>query len=149
MAHVTKRRVMAGQVAAGRFGAGVEAVILNRPRASIDAYARHPSSGRSFRRSIGSYRFKFLAVALHVLGEHERELAEIKMAQEYTPGVLAFLEDEAKALAALGRLPEVMRVIDRSLSIGPPAGWQLFTPGHLMENPRESPNGQPWHRARD
>lgn len=48
--------------------------------------------------------------------------------------MLAFVEDEAKALAALGRLSDVTRVIDRSLSIGPRAGWDQFTPGRLMEH---------------
>lgn len=110
------------------------AVMLNRPRAAIDAYARQPSGTRSLRHSIGSYRFGALTAALHLLGEHQRELAEIKVAQKYAPGVLAFLENEAKALAALGRLPELMRVIDRSLSIGPTAGWGLHTPGRLMEH---------------
>ena len=110
------------------------AVTLNRPRAAIDAYARQPSGTRSLRHSIGSYRFGTLTAALHLLGEHERELAEIKVAQKYAPGVLAFLENEAKALAALGRLPELMRVIDRSLSLGPTAGWRLHTPGRLMEH---------------
>lgn len=110
-----------------------QAVMLNRPRAAIDAYARRPAGYRSLRHSIGSYRFEFLTQALHMMGEHDRELAEVRGAQRYAPGVLPFVANEAKALAALGRVSEVTRVIDRSLSIGPTAGWTEYTPGVLME----------------
>lgn len=105
---------------------------LNRPRAAIDAFARRPSSERSLRHSIGGYRLNLLATALHMIGEYERELEEVRLAQEYAPGVLTFLLAEARALTALGRVADATRVIDRSLSTAPTAGWES-TPGRVME----------------
>lgn len=107
-------------------------LVLNRPWAAIDAFARRPSSERSLRHSIGGYRLNLLATALHMIGAYERELEEVRLAQEYAPGVLSFLLAEARALTALGRVSDATRVIDRSLSVAPTAGWQI-TPGRVME----------------
>jgi DNA-binding winged helix-turn-helix (wHTH) protein/tetratricopeptide (TPR) repeat protein len=102
---------------------------LNRPRAAVETYDKLPSSPRSLRNSVGAYRFRPFTSALHVLGEYERELSEARRAQRYAPGVLAFAMTEVRALAALGRLDEVRRAIDTSLSITPTSG----TAGGIME----------------
>lgn len=105
----------------------MEALILNRPQVAIDAFERLPLDERYLR--FNAWRLAALAIALHHLGDHERELAEARRAQGYDPGNLRFLTSEARALAALGRIDELGRVVDRSLSL--PSGFR--SPGDLME----------------
>jgi tetratricopeptide (TPR) repeat protein len=108
-------------------------VLANRPQAALDTYNRHQFAARSLRHSIGTYRHYYHSHALHMLGAYERELQQIRLAQEYAPGVLRFVEAEARALVALGRLGEAHSVIDRSQTMAPVAGWS-YTPGEVMEH---------------
>jgi tetratricopeptide (TPR) repeat protein len=110
-----------------------ESVALNRPRLAVETFDKLPSSERTLRHSIGSYRIHFLAMALHMMGEYDRELAEVTRAQRYAPGVLRFLEAEVRPLAARGRVADLTRVIDRSLATGPTAG-AIGTPGVVMQS---------------
>ena len=109
-----------------------QAVALNRPALAVQTFDRVPSVDRSLRHSIGVYRTIIVMQALHMLGNYERELEESKRAQEYAPGVHLFLMAEARALAALGRVAEVTRVSERSLSTGPVAGAR-HDAGRVME----------------
>ena len=60
-----------------------------------------------------------------------RELQQAKLAEQYGPETLQFLESEARALAALGRVADVARVIDRCLaSTAEPRPGGL--PGQIM-----------------
>lgn len=97
-------------------------VIRNRPRAAVEAHDRLRSDVRTLRYSIGTWRMDFLTRALHLLGEHERELAESHRGQQYAPGWLLFMESEVRALAALGRLEDLYGVVDRSLAIPASSG---------------------------
>jgi tetratricopeptide (TPR) repeat protein len=109
-----------------------QSVALSRPRLAVDTFDKLPSSERSLRHGIGSHRIRFLAIALHMMGDYDRELEEVRRAQEYAPGVLMFLEAEVRVLAARGRVADLTRVIDRSLATGPTAG-AVGTPGVVME----------------
>jgi len=104
-------------------------MVLNRPRAAVEAHDRLPTSARSLRHSIGTYRLTVLAQALHLLGDHDRELRESRLAQQYAPGVLGLASAETRALVALGRFDELERVIDQSLATAPVAG----SPARVME----------------
>ena len=108
------------------------AVGVNRPGAAVEAYDRGRSYERTFRHSIGTLRHLFVIHALHILGEHARELQQVELAHQYAPGDPHFLELEARALVALGRVADVSGVIDRTLSITPPAAPD-HTPGEVME----------------
>ena len=110
-----------------------KSVSTNRLRAALDTYSRHNFSERTLRHSIGTFRHHCLQDALHLLGEYDRELQQADLAQRYAPGVLRFLQTEARALVALGRVADVHRPIDRSLSLAAAAGPPL-TPGAVMEN---------------
>jgi DNA-binding winged helix-turn-helix (wHTH) protein/tetratricopeptide (TPR) repeat protein/TolB-like protein len=107
-------------------------VNANRPRAAVRAYDRRPVSEPTFRHGIGYLREARVLDALHLLGEHERELRQVAMAQQHYPGEVRLLELEARALAALGRVAGVRGVIDRSLSLTPQSGIP-HTPGEVME----------------
>jgi predicted Zn-dependent protease len=89
----------------------------NRPRDAVEAYDRLSVDVHTLRHSIGAWRVRLVTRALHQLGEHERELAESRDGQRQTPGKLFFVQAEVRALAALGRLDELERVADRSLTI--------------------------------
>ncbi len=70
--------------------------------------------------------------ALHLLGEYGRERQHAELAQQHAPGALEFLAAEARALVGLGRVADVHRAIDQSLSITAGAGPQ-YTPGDVIE----------------
>jgi len=53
--------------------------------------------------------------ALHMVGNHSRELVEARRAREIYPDRLMMLRHELQALAALGRIDEVERGLDESL----------------------------------
>jgi tetratricopeptide (TPR) repeat protein len=71
-----------------------------------------------------------LAWAHHVLGEHDAELAASRRAREMYPEWFFARTMEAQALAALGQLEELERVIEESKSVTP--GGAGATPGALM-----------------
>jgi TolB-like protein len=92
---------------------------------------------RSHRRA-ASY-FWNLTHMLHDLGEHERELAEARRGRRLYPRLSWLQEQEAYALAALGRLDEMERVVTERLSLASAGqrGWlflclglELRTHGH-------------------
>jgi hypothetical protein len=58
-----------------------------------------------------------IASAHHVLGEHDRELEQIRAVAAVIPNPIAVLDLEVRALAAAGRLNDVEKVLDHSLSV--------------------------------
>jgi DNA-binding SARP family transcriptional activator/TolB-like protein len=64
------------------------------------------------------YRWKILTASLHFLGEHEEELKQARQGKEERPGRLSLFEQEATALAALGRLDELDDAIEEGLRLG-------------------------------
>ena len=107
----------------------LKSVSANRPRAALDAYGRSRFSERTLRHSIGTFRHHLAQDALHLLGEYEGELRQTELAQRYAPGVLRFLQTEARALVALGRVADVPR----------PDRPEPFTRGHGR------PAADTWH----
>ena len=111
------------------FNIVAQSLSQNRPREARDAYDRLPSDMRTLRHSIGTWRLEALTRALHLLGEHERELEESRRGQLSAPGMLGFIRLEVRALSALGRIDEVQAVAGRSLSIPATSG----TGGQVLE----------------
>lgn len=109
-----------------------QAVALNRPTLAVQTFEKIPTFGRSLRHSIGTYRTIPITAAFHLLGAYDRELQEARRAQEYAPGVHLLLAVEARALAAQGRVADVIRVIERSLATGPTLGLTRSA-GFVME----------------
>jgi len=93
------------------------AVMLNRPKVAVEAYDRLPPSSRNLEHSTDTWRLAILAMALHLLGDHRRELEESRLALGYAPGNMGLVVAEARALAALGRVDELTRLIDESTTI--------------------------------
>jgi len=113
------------------FYRGVEAVFANHPREAAEALTR-PLDWKPLvtqAQAWGFWYFRYLATAFHVLGEHERELAEARRGIAIYPDELYLRACEVRALASLGRLEDVDRVIAGSLAL--PS--RFATPGGVME----------------
>jgi DNA-binding SARP family transcriptional activator/TolB-like protein len=108
-------------------GHAAQAVWANRPREAADALRRlDPKLGLV----PGHAREDFLTVARHMLGEHRLELQGARQARLQHPE-LRTVAREVRALAALGRVDEVERLLRESLSLPPHAGW---TSGEVLRN---------------
>ena len=94
--------------------AGVEALRSNHPLETIEAL-----EDLSFEEGPKRYLLYFnwirLIEALHVVGEHERELREARRARESYPDRQVTLLNELRALSGTGNVAEVERRIDESL----------------------------------
>jgi DNA-binding SARP family transcriptional activator len=109
------------------------ALWANRPRETVETlenaewYARALRSGRYY--GIEQMYWQLLAAGYHMLGEHERELKAARVGRDAYPDVLALLQSEVWALAALGRVEELYDRLDESLTLPPQEG---VSPGYIM-----------------
>ena len=101
----------------------------------------------------GGFYFYNLAESLHLLGEHERELAEVRRGRTIHPDLLFLRTWEGQALAALGRTGEIDRVVDDGLAVaGNHAGMmfgvavELRTHGHPEAARALARRAVTWHR---
>jgi tetratricopeptide (TPR) repeat protein len=108
------------------YGIQQEALVLNRPRVAIEAFHRVPLNGRHVNHA---WRLSLFARALHAVGDYQGELDAARLARKYQPGALSYASSEVRALAALGRLDELIRVIEDALAVHARDG----NPGTVME----------------
>jgi len=97
---------------------GFMAKLSNRPQDAVDAYDRFgapPYSGHP----LGRVWLHQLCDALHMLGRHERELKEVHRGKARDPIPLELGAWEVAALAALGRVDPLNRLIDQRLAATP------------------------------
>jgi tetratricopeptide (TPR) repeat protein len=112
------------------FAAANLAVSLNRPREALACIGDvEKLDWKTLGRWVqGPGLLRVAAFAHHLLGEHEAELAVAEFALRLYPDSLIVRRDQVRALAALGRVAEVDRVVTESLAIR----GRLATPGHVM-----------------
>lgn len=72
----------------------------------------------------------YLTTAHHMLGNHRQELKEARNGRKQYPESLRALGYEMRALTALGRIKEINKLIDESLTLPPQTG----SPGLIMMN---------------
>jgi tetratricopeptide (TPR) repeat protein len=102
------------------------AIAFNRPREAIASMNRVDPDRGLFR---GTYVYAWdMTSALHLLGDHRRELAEAVAGRRRAPEQVGGLVTEVRALAALGRADEVRQRLDESLQYPSQDSW---TPGSL------------------
>jgi tetratricopeptide (TPR) repeat protein len=103
------------------------AAAAGRPREALSLLERLDDEGRA---AHGEWRyFSTMAAALHVLGEHPRELEVSERGRQQHREQHFMLWGEARALAALGRIADLQTRLEESLVL--PA--QTFpTPGSIM-----------------
>jgi len=108
-------------------GHAAQAVRANRPREAVDALRRlNPNLDL-----IPAYaRVEFLITARHMLGEHRQELRGARQSRQQHPE-LRTVWWEIRALAALGRVDEVERLLQQSLALPP---HPAFTAGDVLRN---------------
>jgi serine/threonine protein kinase/tetratricopeptide (TPR) repeat protein len=101
---------------------GYDAYIVNRPQECIEALASlDPEQQWS------SY-WGCLAGSYHLLGEYKRELEVAREARKRFPTELGLLNTENRALVALGRIDEVKKLVEESLTFSK----QQASPGGTM-----------------
>ena len=109
---------------------GMEALVVNRPRETIETYAwmdsRDPK--RYFTRPSTAWWFDVLAEAHHMLGEYKKEIKTAKRGNSHFPKDLRFARIEVRALAALGKINKVRKVVEGCLKVDATSG----TPGGVM-----------------
>ena len=104
------------------------ALAVNRPAEAVEVL-EPVDPERGFMRGF-PYYYLMLAAAHHSLGDHEHELELASRGNEQYPD-LRSLVYEVRALAALGRVEQLLDILDQSFNIMAvsPSGW---TPDHIM-----------------
>jgi tetratricopeptide (TPR) repeat protein len=99
---------------------------INRPKEAIEILKKIDPDTGNVRRWV---RFWYYwTTAHHMLGNHKQELKQARRGRKYHPEKLEALGYELRALAALGRIKEVHKLIDESLTLPP----QQTSPGQYM-----------------
>ena len=98
---------------------GIMALECNRPKETVEAYAKLNSVDPEILYSIeaGGWRIEALAGAHHMLEDYKKELKVVREGQNYFPDTIDLKVHEVRALAALGRIKEVQNVIEESLTM--------------------------------
>jgi serine/threonine-protein kinase len=96
------------------FAAGEAALHLNRPREALE-HLRSLDPERGWIRSWPAY-WHALSSAYHLLGDHARELREVRRGRRLHAGDLFLAYAELRALAALGRAEDVGPTLEEVLS---------------------------------
>lgn len=134
-----------------------DAMALNRPREAVDALeALGPDRG--FTRGWWVYWFN-LTTALHMAGDHRRELSEALEGLRRFPDNVQILATEVRALAALGRVEEMKRRVAVSANFPPMHGWtpadvlllaalELRAHGHASEGDTTLAQARDWLAGR-
>ncbi len=119
-----RRAALEATRALGGLDAGVEALRSNRPREAVGVLA-------SVKITDFYYKWLTLVDAYHAAGDYLPELREVERGRSVYPDRLRVLEAELRALAALGRVDEVMQRLDESVLLPPEEGR---VPGHVMKS---------------
>jgi serine/threonine protein kinase/tetratricopeptide (TPR) repeat protein len=101
---------------------------INRPKEAVDILKKLDPERDRIRRWV--YFWGIWTTAYHMLGNHKQELKQARRGRKYHPESLVALRYEMRALAALGRIDEVHKLIDESLTLPPPehegAIWSML-----------------------
>jgi serine/threonine protein kinase len=93
------------------FLAVAEEIGLNKPRQALDLFEKVelPES------RLDATWYAYWCFAHYFLGNHKKELEVVRRARKYFPDALGLMANEARALAARGKIEEVKKVIEESL----------------------------------
>jgi tRNA A-37 threonylcarbamoyl transferase component Bud32/tetratricopeptide (TPR) repeat protein len=96
---------------------GIDAIAVNRPREAVAALSRIPYDWTAGSSSLATRPFIYLGVAYHMLGEYEAEVRLTAESLGHFPDELAFYGQQSDALAAMGRLAELNRLVEDTFAI--------------------------------
>ncbi|UCE22056.1 MAG: protein kinase, partial [Candidatus Aminicenantes bacterium] len=135
---------------------GIETLRLNRPQETVDTFMKIEIPEFVNSTEIGAWRFRVLAEAHHMLGNYLKELEEVSKGQEYFPDNIDLRVGRVRALAALGRIQEVLGVIDKSSGLTQPseisgiimlvAAQELRAHGYLNESKEIANRAVSWYQ---
>ena len=134
-----------------------DAMALNRPREAVDALMTL-GPDRGFTRGWWVYWYD-LTTALHLLGDHRRELQQALEGVRRFPDNPQILTTEVRALAALGRVADMRRRVAASENLPRVQGWapadvlllaavELRAHGHAPEADTTLAEARDWLAAR-
>jgi TolB-like protein/tetratricopeptide (TPR) repeat protein len=142
-----------------KFGAALLALNLNRPREALECIGDvekvdWKALGHWMQ---GTWLLGTAAFAHHLLGEYEAELEVAEFGRRIYPDQLNVRQDQVRALAALGRIADVDKVVNESLAVGSrtetpgdvmlTAAEELRAHGHADEARRMAAQGAQWYAA--
>ncbi|MDH5466061.1 MAG: protein kinase [Candidatus Aminicenantes bacterium] len=107
---------------------GFEVLRLNRPQETVETFTKIEIPEFIHNSELGAWRFNVLAEAFHMRGEYLKELEEVTKGQDYFRDNPSFRLGRVRALAALGRIQEVLKGIDDIAATAP----QTELPGPIM-----------------
>jgi tetratricopeptide (TPR) repeat protein len=118
----------AAEIAPGAFDPydwGISAFVVNRPKEAIEAFktANQEQQWLPY--------WNIFAASYHFLGEHKKELEIAEQARRRFPDSFDPLQYEVRALAALGKIGEVRKLIEESLTLSKP-GFTTGSTGGTM-----------------
>jgi tetratricopeptide (TPR) repeat protein len=92
-----------------------EEIGLNKPRQALDLFEKVELPENWLNTTSGINWHAFWCIAHYFLGNHKKELEVVRRARKYYPDALGLMINEARALAAGGKIEEVKKVVDQSL----------------------------------
>jgi tetratricopeptide (TPR) repeat protein len=99
------------------YTAGASALNTNRPHLAVRTFEKNKFPEGWANSAWGLWWFEGWSDACYMLGKYSKGVEVARLALKYYPDALIPLELEARALAAMGRIDEVRRIIDESLSV--------------------------------
>ncbi len=123
-----RARELAPQYAVTEGNLGISSLEINRPGDLVEAFGRADFQPM-LKYKFGIMQSFYLAQAHHMLGNYSAELAEVHRGQQHYPDDLILRRQEARALIALGRLDDLKRLVEDSLSR---TAEILFNPGDVL-----------------
>ncbi len=137
---------------------GLHSVRANRPQDAIDALGRIDAEHWNAVPA-GAWRYGVLASAYHLLGRHDEELKVTRTAEATFPSSVVTRGQEMGALAALGRIDELRRAADETLTLNitpratpgaviRDAAEELRAHGHRVEAIEFALVAVKWYRTR-
>jgi DNA-binding SARP family transcriptional activator/TolB-like protein len=123
------------------------AIALNQPQRAVDILSSvDPDRGAA--RGLTGY-WNLLAHALHMVGAYDRQLALAFEVRRRYPEEHRALSYQARALAALGGIPELDDVLNETLLLPSIPGWgPPGLPAHITAAEELNAHGQPEHARR-
>lgn len=136
---------------------GQDAYYLNKPRMTIETYSRSEiPSPAHIGLVFDPWKMGLLAEAHHDLGNYQQALEESRKGQKYYPDLLWFYSHEARALAALGRIEEMEKVIEKCHAVSTISGTigqvlietalELRFRGHIVKAREYAERAVEWYR---
>jgi tetratricopeptide (TPR) repeat protein len=96
---------------------GLTAIRLNRPREALDTYEQYEVTAEHGRYGFGWWKLGYWADAHHMLGEYQEELQVAHRGHEIYPDIEWLRTDELRALVALGKVHEAMKIVDECMTL--------------------------------